>query len=143
MAHAQLFNAITDGFPSSTLPKQLEKPSYVSIRDTHRLLTANAASIESSCSRGQNCHLGLILTTTQYALVFRDPFIFPTYPGCTPHFLAWKNPFNKKALLHKHAKKRQQCDECHNFDAALRNKLLAAFEDTYLSPSRTRSPATL
>ena len=51
-----------------------------------------------------------------------------------PTIPAWKNPFNKKVLIHDHTKQRQQNDECRNVDAALRNQLLTAFEDTYISP---------
>ena len=64
MVHTQSVDAITEGFPSPTLPKHPGKPSYGSIRDTHRLLTVNAASIESPCDGGQNGHIGFILTTT-------------------------------------------------------------------------------
>ena len=70
MAHAQSVDAITNGFPSPTLPKQMGKMSYGYIRDTHRLLTANAASIESPRGGGQKSQLGLVLTTTQYVLIF-------------------------------------------------------------------------
>ena len=104
MAHAQSVNAITKNLLSSTLPKQLGKPNYGSIRDTHRLLTANATFFESPHSRGQNGHLGIVLTTTQYALVSRDLFICPTDPGHTPSIPVWTTPFNEKALLQKHAK---------------------------------------
>ena len=83
MAHAQLVDAITDGFPSPTLPKQPGKPSYSSIRDTHCLLTANAVLIDSPRGRGHNGHLGLVLTATQYALVCQVPSVRPTNPGCT------------------------------------------------------------
>ena len=51
-----------------------------------------------------------------------------------PTIPTWKNPFNKKVLIHDHTKQRQQNDECRNVDAALLNQLLTAFEDTYLSP---------
>ena len=103
MAQAQLVDAITNGFPPPILPKQPGKPSYGSIRDTYRLLTANAASIESPFGGGQNGHLGLVLTTTKYALFSQDPFIRPAEPSCTPHIPAWTNPFDKKAFLCEHA----------------------------------------
>ena len=61
------------------------------------------ASIDSPHNGGQNGHRGLVLTTTQYTLVYRDLFIRPTNPCCTPHILAWTNPFDNKALLREHA----------------------------------------
>ena len=108
MAHTQSVETITDGLPSPTLPKHPGKPIYGSIQYTHRILTANAASIKSPRGGGQNGHIGIVLTTTQYALVSRDPFIRPTNPGRTPHIPEWTTPSNKKALLHENAKQRQQ-----------------------------------
>ena len=134
MVHSQLDNAISDSFPSPTLPKQPGKSSYGSIRDTHCLLTANAASINIPCGGVQNSHLGIVLTTTQYAFVSLDSFIFPTDPGRTPSIPAWETPFGKKALLCENAEKRQKYNECCKVDATLRDQLLTAFEDTYLSP---------
>ena len=66
MEHAQLVDAFTDGFLSPTLPKQPGKPRYGLIRDTHHFLTENAASIKIPHGEGQNGHLGIVLTTTQY-----------------------------------------------------------------------------
>ena len=85
MRHSQSVNAITDSFPSPTLPKQPGKLIYGSIQDTHCLLTANAASIESPCGGGQNGHFGIVPTTTQYDLISRDPFIRPTDLCRTPN----------------------------------------------------------
>ena len=133
MAHAQLVDNITDGFPYPSLPNQPGKPSYRSIRDTYCLLTVNVASIKSSHGRGQKSHLGLILTTTQYALIYQVPFFCSNDPGHTPNIPLWTTPFDEKALLCKHTKQPRQYDGCRNVDAALRNQLLTAFDNTYLS----------
>ena len=53
----------------------------MSIQDTYRLLTANTTSIEIPVGGGQNGHLGIVLTATQYALVSQVPFIRPTDPS--------------------------------------------------------------
>ena len=134
MAHAQLVDAITDSFPSPNLPNQLGKLSNRSIRDIHCLLTAKAPSIKIPCSGGQNGHIGIVLTTTQYALVSQDPFIRPTNPGCTPHIQEWTTSLDNKALLREHAKQHQKYNKCCNIDAILQNQLLTAFENTYLYP---------
>ena len=105
-AHSQSVDAITDGFPSPTLPKHPGKLRHRLIQDTHRLLTANTASIESPRHGGQNIHLKIVLTTTQYSFVSRDPFIRPTNPGRTPSILAWTTPSGEKAPLREHAKQR-------------------------------------
>ena len=134
MVHTHPFDAIANSFLSPTLPKQSVKSSCGSIRDTHHLLNANVASIKSPCGGGKNGYLGLILTATQYAIVFQVPFVRPTDPDRTPNIPAWMTPFDKKLLLHEHAKQHQQYDQCCNVDAALRNKLLKLFDDTYLLP---------
>ena len=103
MVHAQSVDAITNGFMSPTPPKQPGKPSYSSIRDTHSLLTVNAASIESFRSGGQNRHLGIVLTMTQHTLVSLEPLIRLNYPSCTPQIPEGTTPFDEKALLRKHS----------------------------------------
>ena len=137
MDNDQWVDAITNGFSSPTLLKQTGKPSYVSIRDTHRLLTANAASIKSPRKRDQNGHLGLVLTATQHSLVCQVPFIRPTDSGHTTNIPAWKTPFDEKSLLREHTEQRQKYNKCRNVDAALRNQLLKSFDDTYFLPHKS------
>ena len=133
MGHFQLVDANTNDFLSPTLSKHPGKASYGSIRDTHCLLTVNAASVNSSRNRVQNGHLRIALTTTQYNLVSQVLFSPLTDPGHTHHIPEWTTPFNEEALLHEHAKQLQQYNKCRNVDTALRNQLLTASEDTYLS----------
>ena len=99
MAHVQLVETIIEDIPSPILSKQWVNLYYASIRDTHCLLTANAASIESPRGGGHNGHLGLVLTATQYALVIQVLFFLPTNPGRTPTIPAWSSPFNYNTLI--------------------------------------------
>ena len=99
MTHTQSVDAITDVFLSPTLPKQPGKPDYMSIQDMQRLLTVNASLIKSPCGRGQNGHLGIVLTATQYTLIIQFPFFRPNNSGRTPTILAWTTPFDEKALI--------------------------------------------
>ena len=103
MVHAQSVDAITDSFPSPTLPKHPGKPDYASIQDMRRLLTTNTAPIESPRGGVQNGHLGLALTSTQYARVSQVPFVRLTDPGRTPTIPALTTPFDEKAILHEQA----------------------------------------
>ena len=130
MEHSQLVDAVTNSFLSPTLPNQPGKSSYGSIQDNHRLLTANVVSIKSPCGRGQNGHLGIVVTATQYALVCQVPFVCLTENGCTPKFPLCKTSFDKKALLCKNTKQRQQYNKCCNVNAALHNQILTAFDNT-------------
>ena len=91
-----MVDAITSSFLSPTLPKHPGKSSYVSIQDTHRLLIANAKSIKVICGRGQNSHLGLVLTATKYAFVCQFLFVCPTDPGYTPNIPTWTTPLMRR-----------------------------------------------
>ena len=126
--------AITDCFPSPTLPKQPGKPDYSYIRDTHHLLTTNVAWIKIPRGGFHNGYLGLVLTVTQYPLISQVPFVCMTDPGRTPTILEWTTPFDKKALIREHTELRQQYDECCNANASLCNQLLTSVEDMYLYP---------
>ena len=134
MANAQLVYAITDGFLSPTLPKRPVKPDYLYIRDTHRIRTANTASIKNPCGGGYTVYLGLVLTVTKYPLISQVPFVCMTDPGRTPTILKWTTTFDKKELIRDHTEQRQQYDECSNANASLCNQLLTSVEDMYLYP---------
>ena len=58
-----------EGFPTPSLPKNSDNPNYAAIKETHQLLTANAASVKCDLGGGQNGYLGLILPPKQYARV--------------------------------------------------------------------------
>ena len=50
MPTASVVDATLEGFPTPSLPKHSAKPDYAAIKDSHQLLTANAASIECNLS---------------------------------------------------------------------------------------------
>ena len=134
MAHALLVNTITNSFPSPNLLNDPGKPYYASIWYTHCLLTANAVSIKFPRGVGQKVHLGIVLMATQYVLVVQVPFVRLTNPGQTTTIPVCTSPFDEKKLIRENAEQRQQCNECHNVEVALRNQLLTASKDIYLSP---------
>ena len=63
---ATALDATSEGFPTPSPPNHSRKLDYTSIKDTHQLLTVNAASVECDLSGGQNGYLGLILLPKQY-----------------------------------------------------------------------------
>ena len=73
------------GFPNPSLPNHSGKMDYAAIKDTHQLLTANAASVKCNLGGGQNGYLGIILPPTQYEQVSGTDFILPPDPGRTTH----------------------------------------------------------
>ena len=62
------------------------------------------ASIKSPRGGGQNGHIRIFLTETQYARVSQFPSVLPTNPCCSPTIPACTTPSNEKALLREHAK---------------------------------------
>ena len=134
MAHTLSVDSIFGSFLYLTPPKQLGKPDYASIWDTHRPLTANAESTKSPHGGDQNYHIGLVLTATQYMLVIQTSFIRLTDHGQTTTIPAWKAPFDEKKIIWEHAEKRRQYDEIQKIDSALCNKLLTTFKDTHPPP---------
>ena len=143
MAHAQLVNAITGGFLSPTLSKQLGKLSYSSICGTYFFLTANASLTKSPCGGDQNGHLVLVLTANQYALVCQVPFVQPTNPGRTPNIPAWTTPLTRRRYS---MRKTNSVDNTTNF---VTSTLHSAISYIWISatptsrPSRTPSRDTL
>ena len=54
MPNATAVDAIVEGFSAPSLHKHYGKPYYATIKETHQLPTANAASIECNLNGGQN-----------------------------------------------------------------------------------------
>ena len=47
-------NTIVKGFPIPSLPKPSGNPDYADIKETHQILTENAASVECDLGGGQH-----------------------------------------------------------------------------------------
>ena len=54
---AEAVNSTVEGFPTPSLPNHSGKPYCTVIKDTHQLLTANAASIKCVLGGGQSSYL--------------------------------------------------------------------------------------
>ena len=52
MPDAAAVDATVEGFPTPSLPKHSGKPYYAAIKETHQILTANAASVECNLGGG-------------------------------------------------------------------------------------------
>ena len=122
-----------EGFPTPSLPKHFVKPYYAATKETHKLLTENAACVEFNLGRGQNGYLGLILLTKKYARVSGTACVFPSDPVQTAHVPACTAPTEEKRVLSEHTKQIRMYDEYRNVDTALKNQLIAVSDDPYLS----------
>ena len=135
---ASAVDATVEGFPTPLLPKHPGKPDYAAIRETHQLLTANAASVECNLGGGHNGYLGLILPPEQYERLSGTAFILPPDPGRTAHVPARTAPAEEKRALREYTKKRRLYDEYRTVDADLKNQLLAVFDDPYPATLKNR-----
>ena len=122
-----------EGFHTPSLSKHYGNPDCAAIKETHQLLTANAASINYDLGGGQNGYLGLILLLEQYACVSSTAFVILPDPGRTAQVPAYMPPTEEKHILSKHAEQLKLYDEYRTVDSALKNQLLAVFNDTYLA----------
>ena len=92
-------DATVEGFPTPSLPKHSSKTDYAIIKETHKILTANAASVKCDLGGGQHGYLGLILPPEQYEQVSGTAFILPPDPDRTAHVQAWTAQTEDKRVL--------------------------------------------
>jgi hypothetical protein len=59
------------------------EPDYHTIHSIHKLLRANARSIETYLGSGDVSHLGIIISIAAYAI------IAPAHPWVNPTYLGW------------------------------------------------------
>ena len=72
---------ITNVFEYPVLTKVTGKPDYESLNTIKNQLKANAGKVQCELGGGNNGHLGLLLTATEYALVDPTPYVRPVHPG--------------------------------------------------------------
>ena len=76
MPTATSVDSTVEGLTTPSLTKHYGKTEYAAIKETHKLLMANAASVKCDLGGGQNSYLGLILLPEQYAR-FSGTAFFP------------------------------------------------------------------
>ena len=122
---------ITTGFPRPTVDPILGLPTYVTIKELHVQLNANAASIFTNLGDGQHGYLRLTVSDAQYNSVSAVPFVAPVNPGATVTY-----PFNATSA------RTRQADDAHDkayrlfkdytlADKALKQLFLGAIEEKY------------
>ena len=83
MSTASLVNDNVEGLPTTSLIKHAVKPNYVDIKEVHKLLTANEASVEIDLRRVHKSYLNIILPPKKYACISDTTFVCPPAPGIT------------------------------------------------------------
>ena len=68
-------------FEQANLTPVRDKPTYETVHKLWNKVKANARSMYSNLSGGTPGHLGLVLTTEQYAAISTTNFTRPDHPG--------------------------------------------------------------
>ena len=118
------------------------EPSYESLRVLYNQIKANARSVHTTLGGGQHGHLGLILTPQQYALL--SPTAYTKTPR--PALLvipAYQLPHAVQNEQARHAESVRQFNECNNVETAIRQQIVKAVPDGFLTALRNRQTNTI
>ncbi len=129
-------NYIDTFFEFKELTKIHGEPTFESIKLLHNQLKANANSVPSTLGGGAHGHLGLVLPPTLYNLISNTPFVRPAMPA--PVQIPNNNPSQHliRTLREQHKDDMHVFTTCNGVDAALRQQIVAAIDDQYLSAIR-------
>ncbi len=118
------------------------EPTYESLRVIQNQLKANARSIHTTLGGGQHGHLGLVLTPAQYALLSPHPYVRPHRPP--PLVIpAYQLPHVVQTAQNNHNDAVKLFNECNNVEQALRQQIIKAVNDAYLTALRNRLTNTI
>ena len=140
MSNALSVDDITTKFPTKNIPEIHGEPTYDSITSIKTEIYANAAVIPNALGGGQHGHIGLIMEAPLYATLSNIPFIVPQDPGPLPVF----NPnlryttAERETVIREHKETRRLYDTITNVELALRNQVINAVDEVYLSEKRNR-----
>ena len=118
------------------------EPTYDSLRLLFNQIKANARSVHTTLGGGQHGHLGLVLTPQQYALLSPHPYTKPPRPP--PLVIpAYQLPHIVQTEQARHQEQVRLFNECTNVEQALRQQIVKAVDDSYLTALRNRQTNTI
>ena len=118
------------------------EPTYEALRVLFNQLKANARAIHTTLGGGQFGHLGLILTAPQYALLSNYPYQKPPRPPPLD-IPAYQLPHVVQTVQARHNEQVRLFNECNNLEQALRQQIVKAIDDAYLTALRNRQTNTI
>ena len=125
-------------FPHQSIPSQPGMPTYETIQETHMLLKANAASVQSELGGGAHGLLGLALSPTAYQTITGSPFVLPANPGTLPAIPALQTGPQINEFVRAHKEAIHVWREYIKTEKALKTQLLNTFDDIYFKGLRNR-----
>ena len=129
---------IKDNFPYPTIPKFPGRPDFDAIAAVHTKLKANAASIHSNLGGGNHGLLGLALQPGTYTILTGHVFQPPDNPGPTANIPNGLTGPQISELVREHEAKLKLWKLYTQVEQTLKQQLITAFDDIYLSGLRNR-----
>ena len=118
-------------FEFPVLTKIHGEPTYENLHTLKNQLKSNAQSLVSNLGGGAHGHLGLVLTSTEYALVSAVQYESPVHPGSLhiPSFTAQHKSID---LREEHREKIRLFRETIDVEKALIKQIVQALDPEYL-----------
>ena len=118
------------------------EPTYEALCVLFNQLKANARSVHTTLGGGQLGHLGLVLTAPQYSLLSNQPYHKP--PILPPLVIpAYQLPHTVQTEQARHNEQVRHFNECNNVEQALRQQIVKAIDNAYLTALRNRQTNTI
>ena len=109
------------------------EPNYETLRTLTNHLKANARLVHTTLGDGLRGHLGLVLTPAQYTMFSNTPYVCPPRPS--PLVIsAYQLPHVVHMAQARHSEQVCLFNESNNVDQALKQQLIKAIDDAYLTP---------
>ena len=125
-------------FPIKTILKILGEPNYKAINELIEVLYANAASIPTTLGGGRNGHIGLLMDVAVYDNAATTSYARPTDPGPYAQHSTGNSAVARADANSIHKEGRKIYDLDKKLDAALKQEIIVAVEETYLSAKNQR-----
>ena len=124
---------IREKLPIKNIPAIVGEPTYKAINKVREALYENSGAIPTTLGRERNGHIGLIMYAEVYANVLTMAYASPTEPGSySQHGTGNSEATQANAnVIHKEGRIIYDLDK--NVDAELKQEIIAALEETYLS----------
>ena len=129
---------ISEKSPIQTIPRIIGETTYKAIKVTREAMYANTAAITTVLEGGKNGHIGLLMDAAVYGNIAATAYVRPMEPGS----YAQHGPGDSAAAqadanaIHEEGRRIYDLDE--NVDAALKQEIIAAVNETYLYAKKQR-----
>jgi hypothetical protein len=135
---ATTVESMVDSFPHANVPPIVGTPTYETMATLFRLLCANATSVPCALGNGALGWLRICIDDALFNTFSNVPFPLPTNPGYAPVIPNFAAQSTIAAMQADHKEQLRLWNEYNTVDRALKQQLIGAIEDKYLSAIRNR-----